>query len=155
MGLFCLAALARVIFLCKDLCALILICSAHEDQLSFAPTEPPINSNVNVAFRLDEIQDWYCADAQIAVIKTFQQLKLPLTIGVIPFRLGAHQSHVDILKDLLKKAVAPLEVAANGFNFEKFNTSLRDQSIVLLKAKKKSLTCSRYQLKSLFLPLVL
>ncbi|MEM2160252.1 MAG: polysaccharide deacetylase family protein [Candidatus Nitrosotenuis sp.] len=64
---------------------------------------PELNSdNLNcncVAFRLDDVQDFYLSQAQQAVISEFAQKDQPLTIGVIASVIGTDQNLVSLIKN--------------------------------------------------------
>lgn len=80
--------------------------------------DPELNSdfiNCNcVAFRLDDIQDYYLAPAQIALISLFEEKDLPLTIGVIGGVIGADQTLISAIKTGL--ASGNIEVASHSWN---------------------------------------
>lgn len=45
-----------------------------------------------VAFRLDDVQDSWLHDAQVAIMDTFQKAGVPLTVGIIGGLFGRHES---------------------------------------------------------------
>lgn len=51
-----------------------------------------------VAFRLDDIQDYWISTSQQAVMGLFQQQNLPLTIGIIGNYFGADASMVNFVQ---------------------------------------------------------
>ncbi|MGQ0605808.1 MAG: polysaccharide deacetylase family protein [Candidatus Nitrosotenuis sp.] len=52
-----------------------------------------------VAFRLDDVQDFFLSQAQQAIMTTFGQKHLPLTIGMIGSVVGTDQKLVSTIKD--------------------------------------------------------
>ncbi|CDI05460.1 exported hypothetical protein [Candidatus Nitrosotenuis uzonensis] len=79
---------------------------------------PELNSdhlNCNcVAFRLDDVQDFFLAPAQIAVMSTFEKKQVPLTIGIIGSLIGTDQNLVNTIK--LGLANGNLELASHSWN---------------------------------------
>lgn len=79
---------------------------------------PELNSdNLNcncVAFRLDDIQDYFLAPAQIEIISTFSKKDTPLTVGVIGGVTGADQRIITTVKNGLASGV--VEVASHSWN---------------------------------------
>jgi peptidoglycan/xylan/chitin deacetylase (PgdA/CDA1 family) len=75
---------------------------------------PYLNCNC-VAFRLDDIQDYYLAPAQIEIISTFGKKETPLTVGVIGGVIGEDQRIVTAVKNGLV-AKNPIEVANHSWN---------------------------------------
>lgn len=51
-----------------------------------------------VAFRLDDVQDYFLAPAQTGILSVFDQTKTPLTIGIIGSVIGSDQSIVNPIK---------------------------------------------------------
>ncbi|QLH04677.1 hypothetical protein C5F49_04650 [Nitrosopumilus oxyclinae] len=54
-----------------------------------------------IAFRLDDIQDYWLADTQIEMIKLFEEENIPLTIGVIGGLIGNDQKITSVIKETL------------------------------------------------------
>ncbi|MEM3173018.1 MAG: hypothetical protein QXE82_05720, partial [Candidatus Nitrosotenuis sp.] len=79
---------------------------------------PELNSdhlNCNcVAFRLDDVQDFFLAPAQIAVMSTFEKKQVPLTVGIIGSLIGTDQNLVNAIK--LGLANGNLELASHSWN---------------------------------------
>ncbi|MEM3161181.1 MAG: polysaccharide deacetylase family protein [Nitrososphaera sp.] len=72
-----------------------------------------------VAFRLDDIQDYYLRDVQIEMMDTFERRDLDLTVGVIGNYFGQDQVMVSYIKERLK-GEPRLEIANHGWNHERF-----------------------------------
>ena len=67
-----------------------------------------------IAFRLDDIQDYWLADTQIELIDLFAKKNIPLTIGVIGNVTGSDPKLTSVIKENLKKN--NLEIANHSWN---------------------------------------
>jgi len=102
---------------------------------------PELNSdNLNcncVAFRLDDVQDYFLAPAQIEVISLFEKKKEPFTIGVIGGIFGTDSKLVDTIKTGLA-ADPPIEVASHSWNNKVMTLmSKKEQESLILKTNDK------------------
>jgi peptidoglycan/xylan/chitin deacetylase (PgdA/CDA1 family) len=91
-----------------------------------------------VAFRLDDVQDYYLNQAQMEVIRTFEKKNASLTVGVIGNFIGDDI----VLVDFLKKRIAnnnALEVANHGWDHEDFTLFDRDQQSDLLSRSNEKI----------------
>lgn len=94
-----------------------------------------------VAFRLDDIQDYFLTNPQRAIVDTFEQKNASLTIGIIGNAFGDDPK----ITLFLKEKIAPrtnsafaIEVANHGWNHEDFTQfSRQEQSILIQKTDKK------------------
>lgn len=96
-----------------------------------------------VAFRMDDIQDWWLEDAQQTVINVFKSRKLPLTIGIIAnyFYTDGHTTMRDFVKKCLKTSGFPIEIANHGWKHEDFTTfSASKQDKLIKQAKAKTIS---------------
>lgn len=71
-----------------------------------------------VAFRLDDVQDYYLHDVQVGVMNEFAKRDLVLTVGVIGNYFGDDQKIVSYVKE--GAAAGRLEIANHGWNHESF-----------------------------------
>jgi len=85
-----------------------------------------------VAFRLDDIQDYWLDDVQIGVMSEFQHKDVNLTAGIIGNYFGHDQKIVRFVSDSLKNDSPKLVVANHGWNHERFDTFSRDEQSVLI-----------------------
>ncbi len=89
-----------------------------------------------VAFRLDDIQDFFLADVQIELIKTFQRNNVDLTIGVIANQIG---KDIDLTDFVSSVSDAPgIGFANHGWNhddFAQFDTV--GQEMLILRSNNK------------------
>jgi len=94
-----------------------------------------------VAFRLDDIQDYFLNSVQKQVIDTFQQKNASLTIGIIGNYFGNDKMMVDFVNAKIQNNNSKLEVANHGWNhedFTKFNKT--EQSQLIKKTNDKILS---------------
>ncbi|AIF83823.1 putative xylanase/chitin deacetylase [Candidatus Nitrososphaera evergladensis SR1] len=89
-----------------------------------------------VAFRLDDIQDYYLQGTQIRLMDEFERRNLPLTVGVIGNYFGQDEKIVSFVKEGV--AAGRLEVANHGWNHERFTLySQTEQSDLMAKTNEK------------------
>jgi peptidoglycan/xylan/chitin deacetylase (PgdA/CDA1 family) len=97
---------------------------------------PELNSdhlNCNcVAFRLDDIQDFYLTPAQLAIISLFGQNDIPLTIGVIGGVIGTDQNLISTIKTGLVSD-SPIEIASHSWNNKVLTTMTKNAQEDLIK----------------------
>lgn len=98
----------------------------------------PIPSCKCVAFRLDNLQDYWLNNVQIGIIETFQKKNASLTVGVIGNHFGNDPKITSFVKQSISKNNPPVEVASNGWEFEDFTKFSKDeQSSLLQKSNEK------------------
>ena len=102
---------------------------------------PELNSdNLNcncVAFRLDDVQDYFLAPSQIELITLFEKKEVPFTIGVIGGLIGTDPKLIETIKTGLQSD-HPLEVANHNWNNKVLSTlSKKDQESLILQANDK------------------
>ncbi|UVS69626.1 polysaccharide deacetylase family protein [Nitrososphaera viennensis] len=89
-----------------------------------------------VAFRLDDIQDYYLQKIQIRLMDEFEKRDLPLTVGIIANYFGQDEKIVSYVKQGV--AAGRLEVANHGWNHEKFTLySQGEQSDLMARTNDK------------------
>src|SRR5574342_666699 len=86
-----------------------------------------------VAFRFDDIQDYFLNNSQKQVIDTFQQKNASLTIGIIGNYFGNDKTLVDLIKIRLQNNNSELEVANHGWNHEDFTSFNKTAQSKLIK----------------------
>ncbi|MBL4595428.1 MAG: polysaccharide deacetylase family protein, partial [Robiginitomaculum sp.] len=67
-----------------------------------------------VAFRFDNVQDYWLNDVQIEIMQTFIENKTPLTIGIIADVFGYDQKTFDFIKKDTQSQVSYLKIATKG-----------------------------------------
>jgi len=88
-------------------------------QNTFEIFEQKTSKNLNcncVAFRFDDIQDYYLNEIQKQVIKLFHEKQIPLTIGVIGGLIGSDIELIDLIKENLDSEYSGLEIASHSWN---------------------------------------
>ena len=89
-----------------------------------------------VAFRLDDIQDFFLSNVQMTLIETFQKNNVDLTIGIIANEIGRDADMTDFL--LEKSNTHGLEFANHGWDHEDFSQfGTVGQEMLLLKSNNK------------------
>jgi len=93
-----------------------------------------------VAFRLDDIQDYYIRIPAVDLMKLFQQKKADLTIGIIGGFFGEDPHLVDFIKKGTVNQYPTLEIASHSYNNKPLiNFDKNDQQTLLLKTNEKLL----------------
>ena len=93
-----------------------------------------------VAFRLDDIQDWYLRVAAVDLMELFQQKKADLTIGIIGGFFGEDPHLVSFLQRVIVNKNPTLEIASHSYNNKPLtNFDKNDQKTLLLKTNEKLL----------------
>jgi peptidoglycan/xylan/chitin deacetylase (PgdA/CDA1 family) len=92
-----------------------------------------------VAFRLDDIQDYFLNQAQMQVIETFEDRNASLTIGVIANYTGDDQVLLSFLKEKLESENFSIDVANHGMNHEDFSLLEREVQSDLLAAANEQI----------------
>lgn len=85
-----------------------------------------------VAFRLDDVQDYWLDSVQTKLIDTFQQENASLTIGIIGNHIGQDSKLVGDIKSKIGKS-PQLEIANHGWNHEDFTQFSREQQNMFMK----------------------
>lgn len=89
-----------------------------------------------VAFRLDDIQDYFLDDVQMEIINSFLENHVELTIGVIGDKIGNDQKLVSYLK--YNKDNIYMRFANHGWDHEDFtHFSKEAQEMLLLRSNQK------------------
>ncbi|WP_100182250.1 polysaccharide deacetylase family protein [Candidatus Nitrosotenuis aquarius] len=102
---------------------------------------PELNSdNLNcncVAFRLDDVQDYFLAPAQIELISLFERKDTTFTIGVIGGLIGTDKALIDTIKGGLA-ADPPIEIASHSWNNKVLSTlSKKEQESLIIQTNDK------------------
>ena len=84
-----------------------------------------------VAFRLDDIQDYWLNDVQINLINLFSQNKIPLTVGIIANSFGEDKAITEAIKNNLKKD--EITIANHGLDSTPFTLFDKNKQESMLK----------------------
>ena len=86
-----------------------------------------------VAFRLDDVADYWLNDVQIELIQTFRDNGNPLTIGIIGNEFGEDQKIVNYVKDSIGDKNSKIRIANHGWEHESFPDFDTDTQSDLIK----------------------
>ena len=84
-----------------------------------------------VAFRLDDIQDYWINDVQIEVMDIFNERDVPLTIGIIGNEIGEDTQIVSYINQSIPNNL--LEIANHGWKHEDFTEYDKETQSQLIK----------------------
>ena len=104
-----------------------------------------------VAFRLDDIQDYWLDSVQTKIIDTFHQKNASLTIGIIGNHIGQDAKLIDDIKSKMGKTPR-LELANHGWNHEDFTQFSRDQQTIFMKNTNDQISSIFGIVPSIFIP---
>ena len=117
-------------------------------------TQPPAEftiTNCNcVAFRLDNIQDYWLDNVQTKVIDVFDEKNASLTIGIIGKAFGNDSKLTEHIKSKIQ--TGKIDIAINGWNFEDFTTDTESQQVQLLEQSKDKISTMFGVTPSIFIP---
>jgi len=91
-----------------------------EEETIEIEEEIKIDSCNCVAFRLDDVQDYWLNDVQIQIMETFTEKNTPLTIGIIASAFGNDQKITEFVKQNIEIDGGYLEVATRGIGLTPF-----------------------------------
>jgi len=98
---------------------------------------PQISGCNCVAFRLDNVQDYWLDNVQIGVMDTFKQKNASLTLGIIAKVFGNDSKLVNNIKNNISNQSN--DIGINGWSFEDFTLSNETQQESLLGQSKNKL----------------
>jgi len=111
-----------------------------------------------VAFRLDDIQDFYLTVAQREVIEIFKSFQIPITAGVIGNSFGQDPSIVDYVRGVMENVANnprqcfQFEIANHGYRHEDFSTFTLDQQNTLLSNANAKISTQLGVVPKTFIP---
>ncbi|HJU14120.1 MAG TPA: polysaccharide deacetylase family protein [Candidatus Nitrosotalea sp.] len=92
-----------------------------------------------IAFRLDDVQEYYLDKVQMKIMDEFQKKNASLTVGVIGYDFSYDKKLVSYLKDISKKGHAKVEIANHGWKHENFADLTESQQIGLFNKTNNEL----------------
>jgi peptidoglycan/xylan/chitin deacetylase (PgdA/CDA1 family) len=110
----------------------------------------PIPSCNCVAFRLDNVQDYWLDAVQTKIIDSFDSNDAGITVGVIGKVFGNDSKLADYLKSRMPDG--NIDIAINGWNFEDFTTFTKDQQSSLLEQSKTKMSSLLGVTPTVFMP---
>lgn len=93
-----------------------------------------------VVFRMDDVQDYWLDDVQVAIINEFEHQNASLTAGIIGNYFGQDGKVVGAVSDALKNDEPKFVVANHGWNHEDFSTFSRDEQSALIHNTNKKIS---------------
>ena len=100
-------------------------------------TQGPQKTCNCVAFRLDDVQDYYLNTPQIEVMKLFQKKGAHLTLGIIGGFWGQDQKMLDFIKEDLNRPVQTFEIGSHGWNNSPLTNFGKNDQLELLQKTNK------------------
>ncbi|GKS67816.1 hypothetical protein YTPLAS73_13630 [Nitrosarchaeum sp.] len=91
-----------------------------------------------VAFRFDDVQNFWLNDVQIKVIDTFHEKNTPVTIGIIGNHFGKDEKLVNSINNLVQDEF-DIEIANHGWEHENFAKYQKDEQSDLLKKSNQAI----------------
>jgi len=86
-----------------------------------------------VAFRLDDVQDYYLRGPQVDVMELFQQKNADLTIGIIGSVFGTDPLLINYIERGLANEFSTLEIASHSYSNAKLPTLEKSEQKILLE----------------------
>jgi len=86
-----------------------------------------------VAFRLDDVQDYYLRGPQVDVMELFQQKNADLTIGIIGSVFGTDPLLINYIERGLANEFSTLEIASHSYSNAKLPTLDKSEQKILLE----------------------
>ncbi len=111
-------------------------------QNTFEIFEQETSKNLNcncVAFRLDDVQDYYLSDVQKEIFNLFKEKNSPLTIGVIGGIIGDDPGLVEAIKEDLLSETSVLEIASHSWNNVPLTTLTKEKQDSMLKLTNEAI----------------
>ncbi len=105
-----------------------------------------------VAFRLDDVQDYYLRGPQVDLMGLFQQKKADLTVGIIGSAFGDDPSLVSFLLRGLANSYPTLEVASHSYSNARLPTLDKNDQRILLEKTNEVLHQSLKIIPSVLIP---
>jgi len=103
-----------------------------QDSIQTSQENKTTTTNCNcIAFRLDDIQDYWLTDSQIEIMEVFKERAIPLTIGIIGNKIGEDEGIVSYIQQRIPSDL--LEIANHGWNHEHFKDYNFTTQISLIK----------------------
>jgi peptidoglycan/xylan/chitin deacetylase (PgdA/CDA1 family) len=106
-----------------------------------------------VAFRLDDVQDLYLNDIQMARIDKFREENAKLTIGIICNAFGEDSILLNYIKNATRKRDSSvIRVAAHGWNHEDMTKLKKEEQALLIERSNQKIFNTLGIRPSVFIP---
>lgn len=83
-------------------------------HVSTTPVVVSKNQCPCIAFRLDDVQEYYLSNVQTKLIDEFQKKNASLTIGIIGYDFNLDENLTSHIRDKLNLGHVPIEIANHG-----------------------------------------
>ena len=103
-----------------------------------------------VAFRFDDIQDYWLNDVQINLINVFSQNKIPLTVGIIANSFGEDTAITEVIKNKLEKD--EITIANHGLDSTPFTLFDKNKQEAMLKESSNIIQNKLNVTTNIFIP---
>ncbi len=115
--------------------------------------EVSIDSNCNcVAFRFDDVQDYFLNQVQTGLFQSFKDKDAPLTIGVIGGLIGTDSILVDYIKENLNSENSNLEIASHSWNNVPLTTMSKEKQDSMIQLTNESIEETFNVVPTVFIP---
>ncbi len=85
-----------------------------------------------VAFRFDDVQDFWLNNVQIKILQTFEDQRIPLTVGVVTDAFGADTGLVSYINEVIINNPEIFEIANHGTGSQDFTLLTKEQQSELI-----------------------
>ncbi len=110
-------------------------------------------SNCNcVAFRFDDVQDYFLNQVQTGLFQSFKDKDAPLTIGVIGGLIGMDSILVDHIKENLNSKNSKLEIASHSWNNVPLITMSKEKQNSMIQLTNEAIDKTFNVLPTVFIP---
>ena len=103
-----------------------------------------------VAFRMDDIQNYWLLDPQLEVLETFKEYNVPLTIGVIGESFEGYMANY--IHNVTSSENSNIEIANHGWAHEYFSLLDKDQQSQIIKISNDRIFNETGLLPKIFYP---
>ena len=110
----------------------------------------PVESCNCVAFRFDDVQDYWLNDVQVQFMNTFVEKEIPLTVGIIGDSFGNDLKLLDFVKE--QKNKKNFEIASHGIGNTPFTEFLKEEQDDKLKQSVQEIENSLNVTPKTFIP---
>ena len=91
-----------------------------------------------VAFRFDDVQNFWLNDVQIKIIDTFYEKNIPVTVGVVGNHFGKDEKLTNSINSIIQ-AEFDIEIANHGWQHEDFAKYQKEEQSDLLKKSNQAI----------------
>jgi peptidoglycan/xylan/chitin deacetylase (PgdA/CDA1 family) len=124
-----------------------------QEKRNLVKTAHEVDSRQCVAFRLDDVQDLYLNDIQMAIIDMFREENAKLTIGIICNTFGKDSALLDHIRSATgDKEISIIRVANHGWNHEDMTKLKKEEQVQLIRRSNQKILSTLGISPSVFIP---